>query len=637
MLAHGEVSSMKDRRGEALRSVVATFVPSDARLDRIVALAVDAIVSLSPRRRGDILRLLDLLALPMRGSVSVRTTTLRALAHAPIAQLRTGFAALKRLTLFLAYAESEPGSDNPTWSRIGYPGPRHDTPAIDASLPLTVAGDGDRILADVVVVGSGAAGGVIASAFARAGKRVAVVEAGGAYGPREFTQREIATSELYLDRGLSSTSDLGIVILAGATVGGGTTVNWCTSLRLPEQIAHEWAACSGIDGIGNELAPHYDAIEARLGVRPAAGHNANNRVILDGARALGVHAQASPRNASVECGDGCGYCGYGCAYGKKHSTAATYLSDIAASGGSLFANTAAIRIETGGGRARGIVARQTIAPHDVRTFRIDAELVVVCAGALRTPGLLARSGIGHPLLGKRLFLHPVAAALAEFDRPIVPWIGPMQTAYSDAFNYQPGNYGAKIEVAPIHPGIAALALPWESREGHADLMNRIRNVATLFALTRDRDPGAIDLDDEAAIRYRVSRFDGENLLAGLLGVFDLAFAAGAARATTLHTTPIEVLATQWSPRFRDEFARRLRAIGVAPNRQILFSAHQMGTAAMGAQRDRAVVDPSGRVWDYANLLVADASVFPQSSGVNPMLTIMAMAQRVAVQHGGVPS
>ena len=120
----------------------------------------------------------------------------------------------------------------------------------------------------------------------------------------------------------------------------------------------------------------------------------------------------------------------------------------------------------------------------------------------------------------------------------------------------------------------------------------------MFALTRDRDPGSVGLDPEAAIRYRVSPFDGENLVAGLAGTFDLGFAAGAIRMTTLHANPIEIEHAQWTSSYREAFARRLRAIGVAPNRQILFSAHQMGTAAMGSSRTDSVVDPAGRVWDY---------------------------------------
>lgn len=624
---------MNARRRATLRNVVSAFVPSGARIDRIADLASVAVDGLSPHRRSELLRLLDLLWLPMKGNDPIRWATLRLLATAPADQLQTGFAALKRLMLFLAYAESAPSDDNPLWQRIGYPGPRDDRPKTAvASLPLATAQDGERLRADVVVVGSGAGGGVVASAFARAGKRVIVLEAGGAYQARDFSQREMSMSELYLDGGLTSTSDLGVAILAGATVGGGTTVNWCTALRLPDRVAEEWEQQSGIAELASQLRPHFDSVERRLGVGPASSHNANNRVILDGARALGIHAEVSPRNAAADCGDGCGYCGFGCAYQKKASTGATFLHDIAASGGSLYANAPALRIETSGNRVRGVVARQSDASGDVRTFSIEADLVFVCAGALRTPGLLARSGISHPLLGKRLFLHPVGAAILEFDRPIETWSGPMQTAYSDAFNYRSGNYGVKIEVAPAHPGLAALSLPWESRGKHAGYMERVRNVASLIALTRDRDPGSVDLDSEAAIRYRLSPFDGENLLAGVAGIFDLGFAAGAVRAMTLHTTPLEVERSEWTAEYRIEFLERMRSLGTAPNRQIVFSAHQMGTAAMGARREHSVVDPSGRVWGFQNLIVADASVFPQSSGANPMLTVMAMASRIAAQH-----
>ncbi len=625
---------MYSRHAETLRSVVATFAPADARIERVTEYAARAIDGLTPRRRAELHRLLDVLWVPMKASHARRARFLKTLESSPLPKLRAGFAALKRLTLFLAYAESAPGSENPTWSRIGYPGPRHDAAADSAPLPLGTASDGERVYADVVVIGSGAGGGVVASAFARAGKRVVVIEAGGAYTPRDFTQRELMTSELYLDAGLTASSDLGIAIMAGGTVGGGTTVNWCTSLRLPERIAHEWADASGIDHLGIELEAHYAAIETRLEIQPALTHNANNRTILEGARALGVHAAASPRNAAPDCGDGCGYCGFGCAYARKRSTALTFLCDLRANDGTIYANTKALRIETQGARARNVVAQQRgVEPEDLRTFRIEADLVVVSAGALRTPGILARSGVRHAALGKHLFLHPVAAAVAEFGHAIEPWRGPMQSAYSDAFSYRSGNYGAKIEVAPVHPGLAASALPWESRERHAELMKRIPSVATIFALTRDRDPGSVDLDDEAYIRYRVSAFDGENLLGGLAAVFDLAFAAGALRVTTLHAKPIEIERAHWSSNRRDAFVQQLRKIGVAPNRQIFFSAHQMGSARMGASPQGSVVDPSGCVWGYENLLVADASVFPQASGVNPMLTIMAMARRIAAAHG----
>jgi choline dehydrogenase-like flavoprotein len=625
---------MDARRLATLRTIAATFAPQDARLDRVMYWAERAIDSLTPGRRAEFGQLLDLLALPMLLGDSARAKILRSFADSPVAKLRTGFATLKRLLLFLAYAESEPGSNNPTWARIGYPGPRSDRGADDAPLPYAVARAGETVAAEVVVIGSGAGGGVAAASFARAGKKVVVLEAGLAFDARTMNQREIGMSDLYLDGGLTASDDLGVAILAGSTVGGGTTVNWCTSFRMPERIATEWAMEANVASLPDELAPHYAHLERELGLAPLAEHNANNRVIIDGANALGVHSGAMPRNAPDDCGEGCGYCGFGCAYGKKRSTPRAFLPDVAKNGGAIYAGAFVRAIEIEGTRAKRVTVDQTAVPGEVRRFSVSADLIVVAAGTLRSPGILARSGIANPVLGRRLFLHPVSAVFTEFEHDIVPFQGPMQSAYSDAYNYRSGNYGTKIEVAPTHPGVAAIAMPWQSREQHAGGMDRSRRSASLIAVTRDRDPGSIDLDDEAQIRYRVSPFDAEHLLAGIVGMADIAFAAGAMRIATLHNAPITIERSEWNAARRAAFEAEIAKIGSASNRQIFFSAHQMGTCALGSDPHRSVVDPSGKVWGYDNIIVADGSIFPMASGVNPMLTIMAMASRVSALNGG---
>lgn len=623
---------MTASRAATLRALIETIAPADARHERVRALAVEAIDGLSPERGRRLAMFLDLLALPMRLPRGARRAALLALAESPLLDLRSGYASLARMILFFAYAESAPGDPNPTWRRIGYPGPRDDGAAYDVPLLLAQAHEGQIVDADVAIVGSGAGGGTAAAIFARAGLRVVVLEAGPAFDATTFGSRELAMRDLYLEGGLAASRDVGISILAGATLGGGTTVNWCTSLRLGDAVAREWEETSGVAGLAAELGAQYDALAVELELAPARVHNRNNAVVAGGCAVLGLHQDAMPRNAPSDCGDGCGYCGYGCSYAKKRSTARAFLPEVLAHNGAIYAGARAERIAIEGGRARAVEVTQTPPGAAPRRFSVRAPLVVCAAGSLRTPGLLARSGVALPRLGQRLFVHPVAACSATFDEPVESWLGPMQSAYSDAFSYRQGNYGAKIEVAPSHPGMAASGTPWRGAAAHAAVMDEMRNSATLIAIARDRDPGRISLDDEAAIDYRLSAFDGANLLAGLAGAVDIAFAAGARRVRTLHVRPIEIPRETWNARARDELAERLRRIGIAPLRQPLFSAHQMGTAPMGGDPSTSVVDAAGRVHGVAGLLVADASLFPQASGVNPMLTIMAMARRVALVH-----
>jgi choline dehydrogenase-like flavoprotein len=230
-------------------------------------------------------------------------------------------------------------------------------------------------------------------------------------------------------------------------------------------------------------------------------------------------------------------------------------------------------------------------------------------------------------LGRHLHLHPTTALSAEFDAPIDPWLGAMQTALCDRFSASEEGFGATIESAPSHPGLMALALPWAGRDAHAGEMSGARNRAVLIALTRDRGEGSVSLDDRADVTYKIAPDDARRMAIGLAGAARIAFAAGAASVATLHARPLRLTAAEATPEGLDAFARELakRAASRAP--VALFSAHQMGTARMGATAADGVIDPDGRVYGVEGLLVADASAFPSASGVNPMLTIMALAHR----------
>lgn len=621
-------------------TLLETFAPPACDRETASIAARGALGGLAPHRLAKLRTLLALLSAPAFSFALTgrwapfwkldrpsREKLLRAMADSPLAPIRSGFQAFKRLCGFVAYAAVDEKGVNPLWQSIEYPGPRSDHPKSGAPLPLTEPESGP-LDCDVVVVGSGAGGGVAAAVFASAGRRVVVLEAGPAVDPSTFTQLEAdAFHRYYLDSALTATDDLGVALLAGACVGGGTTVNWCTSLRLSDVVARQWTAASGGVDFTSDIAGHYDAVSARLDVQTTSVHNANNSVLLRGCRALGWHAAESPRNTSG-CGDGCGYCGFGCCYRKKRSTEQTYLRDAAAAGAAIVADARVDRVIIEGGRAVGVDALL----HGDRPLRVRASTVVMAAGSLRTPGILARSGIESAHLGRHLRLHPTTALFAAFDDPIETWHGPMQTVVSDRFGDLQDGYGAKLEAVPAHPGLSALALPWRSQAQHYELMRGARFAAGLIVLTRDRGEGSLSLDQRTDIRYSVDPFDAGHMLTALAGLAEITFAAGAKSIVTLHTDPLELRRERASKANLDAFARQLRVRGVAPNRLGVFSAHQMGTCRMHRDARSGVVDENGCVHGVSGLIVADASVFPLSSGVNPMLTIMALAHRTATRQ-----
>ncbi|MFN2528835.1 MAG: GMC family oxidoreductase N-terminal domain-containing protein [Candidatus Baltobacteraceae bacterium] len=559
-----------------------------------------------------------------------RERLLLQLANHPMAQFRTAYQAMKRLSLFIAYSYSD-GLPNTLWGEIGYPGPRADLPAHTVELLLTTAPQ-LRTNYDVIVVGSGAGGGVAAGVCANAGMSVLVLESGPPVAQFARAQREFdAFANLYLDAGLTGTDDLGVAILAGSCIGGGTSVNWSTSLQLHANVARQWSQASGGIDFNDGLTPHYRAVSERLGLAPSLDHNQNNSVLKRGAEALDWRGYAHPRNA-VGCGVECGYCGFGCAYNRKKSAARTYLADAVQAGAHVvaYATVEHVHLDSGG-RAHGV---NVMFVHNGENMRrtIAAKRIIVAAGALRTPGILGASGIKNAHLGAHLRLHPTTAVLAEFAEDIDPWNGPTQSYLIDEFGNVDNGYGCKLEAVPAHPGLAALAVPWTGARQHAGHMRGMRKHAALIALVRDRGEGSVSSGGPSKVRYRLSAYDARHLRLGMQKLAHAALAAGAVRVQTLHNSPVSAENTE----DLTAFDRVTNRSSTAANRLGIFSAHQMGTARMHRDPQKGVVDADGRVAGHSNLYVTDASVFPLASGVNPMLTIMALAHRTAariVQQG----
>lgn len=531
----------------------------------------------------------------------------RWLAH-PVPFLRSGGEALRKLLTFLAWADAEEPADPFVRARLsgtGYAPPRIPSASVAPVLRAWDPGDRGLLEADVLVVGSGAGGGLAARELARAGRDVLLVEQGPLRTEADFPEREgDAFRALYLDEGATSTVDGRFTILAGATVGGGTTVNWLTCFPTPEGVRHEWERVHGVDGMAgpegdrdlHDTMQELDPVES-VDVPP------KDAAILRGAAVLGWRAGRLLLNRGA-CGD-CGSCGFGCRAGSKRSTLRLHIPEAVEQGARLLPGCRVERLEIDGGRVSGARATLATPTGGRREIRIRARQVVVSAGALRTPALLEQSGIRHPGLGRYLRLHPVVVSAGVFADPVRSWSGTQQAAWCGEFAEPRGPEGGfVIEAAPGHPGLIAQGIPWLGRTDHAHRMARAAHIAPLLALLREEGSGEVRALEggRVRIRWRGTARDHRRLehAGAMLG--HLLRAAGAEEV--------------------------LRVEGP------LSSAHPMGSARMGADPALHPVDPRGRVRGdrpgrpIRGLYVADSSLFPTALGVNPQVTVYAMARRV---------
>lgn len=663
-------AALSARERRVLAAVADTFAPSlepgpadDAALFRTgaadvrLAEALEQVIvggALSERQAGELrlfLRLLDsaLVMFVLTGQpraltvmpLAERERAMHSLARHPVPQIRAGYQALKRLSTFLFYAVTPDGVTNPTWPGLGYsipPAPR----IAAADLRVLTPKRAVSLEADVCIVGSGAGGAVMAERLTAAGLTVVVLEAGPGDQAPDFDNREIAGMQrLYLDQGTTSTRDLSVAILAGRALGGGTTVNWQTSLRLPDSVRDEWAVRSGIrDFVEEPFTAALDAVWRRMSISTAESvRNGNNLPLERGCDALSYRRSSIARNSHGCDLSRCGYCVFGCKVGGKQSAARTFLADAQSTGRlTIVASCRADWVYFEQGRAAGVSATLTT-EHGYERANIRARSVVVAAGAIETPALLLRSGVSHAALGHNLFLHPTTAVAGRYAEETRGWIGAPQTVLCDEFDSVDGSHGFRLETAPVHPGLIALAQPWHGAREHRARMQLISHLSAFIVLTRDRNTGRISLerDGRARIDYRVGREEQALLRRGLGVASRVHWAAGASEIHTLHVEDhtLRRAATPDDAAF-ERWRAAVEALPVDRNRCGLFSAHQMGTCRMGADAARDVCDANGAVHGRRGLYVADASLFPASSGVNPMITIMAMAHMIGSRFTPAP-
>jgi hypothetical protein len=290
------------------------------------------------------------------------------------------------LSALYGYSESE-------WRRIGYPGPMGPPPDEPRRLsPLEIDSD-ERLCCDAVVIGSGAGGGCVAAGLAAHGLDVVVLERGGYRAERDFTHREAdATRDLYLYGMTLTTADGSVRIVSGSTLGGGTVVNYATAFHTPRFVLQEWARVSGVEAfVSGEFEDSLDQVARRLSVNAdSSAPGKRDQLLEEGLKKLGWHVDRLPRAVRGCSQDAaCGYCGFGCRIGAKQSTLKTYLEDAAAKGTRIVCGADVRKVKIRDGRAAGVEA--FVGPH---RLSVHAKAVVCAAGAIETPALLLRSGLG---------------------------------------------------------------------------------------------------------------------------------------------------------------------------------------------------------------------------------------------------
>jgi choline dehydrogenase-like flavoprotein len=475
---------------------------------------------------------------------------------------------------------------------------------------------------DVVIVGSGAGGAACAAILADAGLDVLVLEAGPYMDSSTYPEEPLAALRaLYRDGGLTIAEGRpAIPTPVGRAVGGTTVINSGTCFRAPDEVLAGWRDQHGI-GWATELAADYAEAEEIMWVRPVDPERMgrNGQLLREGAEALNARHAPLRRNAGG-CHQ-CSSCPSGCRLDAKRAMHVSYLPRAVAAGARVRAGVDVRRIVFERGRATGL---DCLARVNGRTtpYRVGARrAVVVAGGAFGTPELLLRSGLRSPggQLGRNLRIHPACWVGARFEEEVRGWDGVMQSY--GVTEWEPRGILLEATFTPLAFG--AQWLPGTGR-AHQERVRAYDRIASTGVHLSDRSSGRVGLAGDGSLRvtYRLTDEDARRLVFGIARAADLFYAAG---ATEVYPQ-IAGIPTIPQNRIAD-----LEASAPPPSALRLEAFHPMGTARMDASPDRGVVATDGEVYGASGLCVADGSLLPSSIGVNPMMTIIAMASRVARQ------
>lgn len=482
----------------------------------------------------------------------------------------------------------------------------------------------DEVLAcDVVIIGAGAGGAAVAWRLSEGGLSVLLLEEGRKWEPHELsTKQSWALRNLYAERGTSvATGNIYLPMPRGRAVGGSTLLNSAICFRTPKRVLDRWAKDFGVSWADDAgLSPVFDEVERAIGVAkvPEVFAREHNLVFRKGVDALGLTGDFISRNAPGCIG--CGLCQLGCPVGGKGSVDRTLIPRALANGAALFSSTRVEKLLVENGAAVGVEAYglEPLTEAPQRKLTVKAKKVFLCGGAISSPNFLLRQGLanraGH--VGNHLHVHSASGVCARFEHVVDAWHGVTQGYYVDL----PGR-PAVLETFSATPEIYAIQY-----EAYAKPKQTLRHLASCGCMLGDEAEGTVrpgPTPSRSVMTYDITPGDVTIIQEGMREMARIYFAAG---ALDVHAglvgqppvTSVEALEAQ---------------LKVAPvDKMAIYASHPMSTCRMSARREDGVVKPDGEAWDVPNLVVADASVFPTSLGVNPQITVMTVASVIAKQQ-----
>jgi choline dehydrogenase-like flavoprotein len=483
-----------------------------------------------------------------------------------------------------------------------------------------------EIECEVVVIGTGAGGAAVAYELASRGRAVLMLEEGDYHRRSSFSgPRTRAYKTMYRDNALTiALGNAGIPVWAGRAVGGSTVVNSGTCYRTPDRTLNRWQNELGLpsDFSPAGMLPYFERVESMLQVTPANPLHigAIGPLIAKGADRLGYKHGLLRRNAP-DC-DGQGLCCFGCPTGAKRSTDVSYVPEALKRGAQLITAARVDTVDIVAGRARGVTATLGGDGQGGRrpVLKVKAEMVVVACGTLLTPLLLKRSGAcqASGMLGKNLSIHPASKVLALFDQQVDQWKGIPQGYAIEQFAEE----GLMFEGGSLPFDIAAVSVPWTGPR-FTELIEQYRQMATFGFMIQDESRGEVrqGIGRSPLVIYNLNARDAAKMQRGVEILCEVFQAAGAKRVLPLVAGADEVSSKA--------DLERLRARSIRPGDIEVTAFHPLGTCRIGMSPESSCLGPDHEAHDVAGLYVCDGSAVPTSLGVNPQVTIMAMALRAA--------